>query len=434
MASGSVSNNGTSNTHGGGVYLYADESSSASMEMSGGALSYNASVFYGGGIYVKGASSLSLSGTGTTLASNTVTGSSAYGGGIYLESDSSFSIKDSPSISSSGAKNNDVYLCKSTSSNAAVTMAGNVTGGGLKLTLEVGEEWALSRVIKPSSGDTLPTGSSYFALTNTSSYKINSKGYILYKDVTRTVDVSTAAELKNACSALSSGDSLSLQVTSQIAPAAGGLDVPTGATLTLKRSTNIDADVNSSSTRYMLSLNNITVGSATSGTLVLDGGSSSGFKCYSALVCGGGSLYNVTIKNCDSSKDGYSGANPGNAGKGGAVRLNASDVLYLYSCTISSCSATNGGAIYALGEVHLDNNCSISSCYASTYGGALYLNAAPNNSTKNGEIGASITGCSCGNANGGARIFATGYTGATYNFTYNGTSYAASMTETIVLE
>lgn len=142
MASGSVSNNGCGGSYAGGIYLYTDANGTASMEMSGGALSYNVCTFYGGGIYVKGASSLSLSGTGTTLVSNTVTGSSGLGGAIYLNSTSSFNIKDCPSIASSGPKNNDVYLGKTTSNGVAtravVKINGALSGSGNIMNLTCG--------------------------------------------------------------------------------------------------------------------------------------------------------------------------------------------------------------------------------------------------------------------------------------------------------
>lgn len=142
MASGSVSNNSIGNTQGGGIYLYADANSTASMEMSGGTLSYNTCTYYGGGIYVQGASSLSLSGTGTTLVSNSVSGSSGKGGAIYLNSTSSFNIKDCPSIASSAAKDNDVFLGKTTSdgvaTRAVVKINGALSGSGNIMNLTCG--------------------------------------------------------------------------------------------------------------------------------------------------------------------------------------------------------------------------------------------------------------------------------------------------------
>ena len=84
MASGSVSNNGVTSVGGGGIYLYSDANGTASMEMSGGTLSYNNGANgNGGAICNPGSGTISLSGTTTTLAGNFVSGITSYGGAIY---------------------------------------------------------------------------------------------------------------------------------------------------------------------------------------------------------------------------------------------------------------------------------------------------------------------------------------------------------------
>lgn len=484
FASGAISYNGTaagSGNHGGGIYTY-----SGTFTMSGGTIAKNKG-YYGGGVYAGGTFNMTsgtIGDSGASSAANSSSNCSNYaaslGGGVYISGGGEFSggyiaynyAQSGGGINVSGSNaltvKNTVQCNGASGRGTGIYDSGNLTlDGSVKFylnnidiirgkTITLGSSyaqnnisyaptvtlntvvgtgsWDLARLLTPGSGTTLPTAYNKIALSSTDSakYKINSKGYLLPISSTP-MQVSDAAVIETACAALASGDTLTMEVTAPITPTS--LNVPAGAQLTLKRSTDLSADVNNTSMSYMLKLNGKTVGSNDSGDLILDGGSTGGFKCYSPLVSGGGKMHHVTIRNNDSTKSDYSGTNPGNAGSGGAFFVGAGESLSLYNCTISNCHAEYGGAIYAYGEVYLYNTDTISNCSATEYGGALYLNAAPANTNRNGTIYASITGCSVTSySNHGARIYAKGYSGSTYAFTYSGTNYSATSSAPVTIE
>lgn len=482
FASGAISYNGTaagSGNHGGGIYTY-----SGTFTMSGGTIAKNKG-YYGGGVYAGGTFNMTGGTIGDSGASSAANSSNysnyaaSMGGGVCISGGGEFSggyiaynyAQNGGGINVSGSNaltvKNTVQCNGASGRGTGIYDSGNLTLDGsvrfylnnidiirgktitlgssyaqtnisyaptVTLNTVVGTgSWDLARLLTPS-GSSLPTAYNKIALSSTDSakYKINSKGYLLPISSTP-MQVSDAAVIETACAALASGDTLTMEVTAPITPTS--LNVPAGATLTLKRSTDLSAAVNNTSMSFMLKLNGKTVGSNDSGDLILDGGSTGGFKCYSPLVSGGGKMHHVTIRNNDSTKSGYSGTNPGNAGSGGAFFVGAGESLSLYNCTISNCHAEYGGAIYAYGEVYLYNTDTISNCSATEYGGALYLNAAPANTNRSGTIYASITGCSVTSySNHGARIYAKGYSGSTYAFTYSGTNYNATSSAPVTIE
>lgn len=484
FASGAISYNGTaagSGNHGGGIYTY-----SGTFTMSGGTIAKNKG-YYGGGVYAGGTFNMTggtIGDSGASSAANSSSNCSNYavsmgggvcisgggefsggyiaynyaqnGGGINVSGSNALTVKntvqcngasgrgtgiyDSGNLTLDGSvrfylNNIDIIRGKTITLGSSYAQTNTSYAPAVTLNTVVGTgSWDLARLLTPGSGTTLPTAYNKIALSSTDSakYKINSKGYLLPISSTP-MQVSDAAVIETACAALASGDTLTMEVTAPITPTS--LNVPAGAQLTLKRSTDLSAAVNNTSMSYMLNLNGQTVGSNDSGDLILDGGSTGGFKCYSPLVGGGGMMHHVTIRNNDSTKSGYSGTNSGNVGCGGAFFLGAGKSLSLYNCTISNCHAKYGGAIYAYGEVYLFNTDTISNCSATEYGGALYLNAAPANTNRNGTIYASITGCSVtGYSNHGARIYAEGYSGSTYKFTYSEINYNATSSDPVAIE
>ncbi len=109
--SGSISKNGCYRD-GGAVFVRVG----SAMTMTGGSISYNYAGNNGGGVCVESGSLDSNYGTfsleGGTFTENTVNNSSSYNGGaICVKAPYGiFNIKGSPSLPSSGLKNNDVYL------------------------------------------------------------------------------------------------------------------------------------------------------------------------------------------------------------------------------------------------------------------------------------------------------------------------------------
>lgn len=109
--SGSISKNGCYRD-GGAVSV----GTGSAMTMTGGTISYNYAGNNGGGVCVESGSSDSYYGTfsleGGTFTENTVNNSTSYNGGaIYVKAPYGiFNIKGSPSLPSSGLRNNDVYL------------------------------------------------------------------------------------------------------------------------------------------------------------------------------------------------------------------------------------------------------------------------------------------------------------------------------------
>ncbi len=109
--SGSISKNGCYRD-GGAVFVRVG----SAMTMTGGTISYNYAGNNGGGVCVESGSLDSNYGTfsleGGTFTENTVNNSSSYNGGaICVKAPYGiFNIKGSPSLPSSGLKNNDVYL------------------------------------------------------------------------------------------------------------------------------------------------------------------------------------------------------------------------------------------------------------------------------------------------------------------------------------
>ena len=378
--------------NGGGIY----NANGGTVIMNSGNISYNAGV-YGGGVYGTGSSSSSKSTfelNGGTFTSN---GAASNGGAVYLSYYGVFKLQGAPSIQCSVATENDVYLASSSGNIASISMTGNVTGGLLKLSLASGN-WVMSRVLKPESGTTLPTFGDYIQTIDTS-YKINSNGYLL--STSKIKSISTKEELELACQILSSGDELTLKVTAKITPTSN-LNIASGAKLTLNRSTDPNDDVNSGTMSYMLNFTSpVTIGSATSGTLILDGGKNSSHSCYAPLVGTWTTvtMYNVVMRNNDSTKTPPEGiGNPGNAGEGGAIRMNGGTDLTLDNCTITNCKAKNGGGICGYGSLQVNSNCTLSTCTATNNGGFLDL-AATISSSSGAYMDVDPTYCTAANGN-----------------------------------
>lgn len=388
--------------NGGGIY----NANGGTVIMNSGNISYNAGV-YGGGVYGTGSSSSSKSTfelNGGTFTSNEA---ASNGGAVYLSYYGVFKLQGAPSIQCSVAKENDVYLDSSSGNIASISMTGNVTGGLLKLSLASGN-WVMSRVLKPESGTTLPTFGNYIQTIDTS-YKINSNGYLL--STSKIKSISTKEELELACQILSSGDELTLKVTAKITPTSN-LNIASGAKLTLNRSTDPNDDVNSGTMSYMLNFTSpVTIGSATSGTLILDGGKNSSHSCYAPLVGTWTTvtMYNVVMRNNDSTKTPPEGiGNPGNAGEGGAIRMNGGTDLTLDNCTITNCKAKDGGGICGYGSLQVNSNCTLSTCTATNNGGFLNL-AATISSSSGAYMDVDPTYCTA--ANGNIAYLQTEYSG-----------------------
>ncbi|MBO4320993.1 MAG: hypothetical protein J5857_11070 [Treponema sp.] len=386
---------------GGGIYNAAN----GTVVMNTGNISYN-KANYGGALYGAGSSTTEKSTSelrGGTFTSNEA---SSFGGAVYLALYGLFKVQGSPSLQSSEATKNDIYLAQGSDSISSITLTGAVTGGLLKISLPIGN-WVMSRVLKPESGD-LPAFGSYIGLIDSSNYKINSKGYILSSSQIKSI--STKEELKTACDILSSGDNLTLCLTATITPDSD-LIVPSGARLILNRSTNPNDDVNSGTMSYMLNLNNVTIGSSTSGRLILDGEKSINHSCYAPLIAtiGNVTLHNVLLRNNDSTKTPPEGIdNPGNAGHGGAVYMKAGTNLTLDNCTIINCKAKNGGGIGGYGTLQVNSNCTLSNCTATDNGGFLEL-AATVSSSSFACLEVTPTGCSA--TNGKIAYLATSFDG-----------------------
>lgn len=137
--SGSISKNGCYRD-GGAVSLGVG----SAMTMTGGTISYNYAGNNGGGVCVESGSLDSNYGTfsleGGTFTENTVNNSSSYNGGaICVKAPyGKFNIKGSPSLPSSGLKNNDIYLKSYTQSDVTYYAKVNIAaalGNSASLTI-----------------------------------------------------------------------------------------------------------------------------------------------------------------------------------------------------------------------------------------------------------------------------------------------------------
>ena len=137
--SGSVSYNVSikSNSKGGGIFVKG-----GSVNIGAAQIISNKAESFGGGVYISGSDSTSyamlyLEST-TTFTANTV-GDSGNGGAVFVEPYAKFNIKDSPSISSTAAGNNDVYLSAATvggeTIRPVVNINGSLSGSGLIMNL-----------------------------------------------------------------------------------------------------------------------------------------------------------------------------------------------------------------------------------------------------------------------------------------------------------
>lgn len=140
------------------------------------------------------------------------------------------------------------------------------------------------------------------------------------------------------------------------------INVPTGKTITLKRSPdNTGALFTVNSGR--INFNN--ANELSSGSLVIDGGSQDGILATAPLYVdnnGGNAIYNVTFKN-----------NNNENGNGGAVYAGRNSVITFNNCNFINCRAKNGGACYFNDSATLRNGGTIQGCSAVEYGGGVYI-------------------------------------------------------------
>ncbi len=202
------------------------------------------------------------------------------------------------------------------------------------------------------------------------------------------------------------------------------IDIPSGITVTLERDpANKGALLSAGSWPRELRINS--TNPSERGTLVLDGGASSGIVATAPLFvdnCGSGSIYNVVFQNNNNAD-----------GSGGAVAGGLSTCTKFYNCEFKNCSAYNGGAGYFRSNVwFLD--CTFENCRASNRGGGLYLTGANANrddyiktngqTLNNNEIRELFISCSAGTGSGsGNRIY---FYKSSYKVGLNGTWYSSN--------
>lgn len=238
-------------------------------------------------------------------------------------------------------------------------------------------------------------------------------------------DSYSIVDLKNLIEKLTDDTTIVMKTGVTVSSTSGTtIDIPSGITVTLERDpANKGALLSAGSWPRELRINS--TNPSERGTLVLDGGASSGIVANSPLFvdnCGSGNIHNVVFQNNNNAN-----------GSGGAVSGGISTCTKFYNCEFKNCSASNGGAGYFRSNVwFLD--CTFENCRASNRGGGLYLTGANANrddwiktddqTLNNNEIKELFTSCSAGSGSGsGNRIY---FYKSSYKVGLNGTWYSSN--------